>query len=93
MIEELRKEIDVLDDEIVQLFCRRLSLCKQIGEIKAKNGITVADFDRENAVLCRLTASLDDENAAAVKKLYAEIFNVTKSLQQKIVSESGEGNE
>ncbi len=87
MIEEIRKKIDSLDDEIVQLFCRRLDLCKQIGIEKAKNGITVVDLDRENAVLRRLTASLESEKASAVQALYTEIFNITKNLQRNVAAE------
>lgn len=83
MIEEFRKEIDSLDEELVSLFCRRLDLCKRIGKEKTKKCLVVADFARENDILCRLTARLDDEKAQAVQQLYSEIFKISKNLQQR----------
>ncbi len=83
MIEEIRKNIDSLDDELVALFCRRLDLCKTIGKEKTEKCLSVADFERENAILCRLTANLDDEKAQAVQRLYSEIFKISKQLQQR----------
>lgn len=53
-IEELRKEIDKVDEKIVNLLVRRDALVKEIAQIKKKDGITVKDQDRENEIIVRM---------------------------------------
>ena len=39
---ELRNQIDGIDDQLVQLFCRRMELCAQVAEYKKANGLPVS---------------------------------------------------
>jgi monofunctional chorismate mutase len=50
-LENLRKEIDVIDNEIVKLFAKRLEVVKQIGVYKKENKIDVVDNKRFQKVL------------------------------------------
>lgn len=80
-IEDLREQIDLLDDKIVELFLKRLELCKKIGVKKSELGVSVTSESREAAVLKRLTDRLSVENKRYVEKLYAQIFSLSKDLQ------------
>src|SRR5690606_31054247 len=55
-LKELRDEIARTDDELVRLLARRLSLAKEIGEIKTRLGIPVLDPAREAEVVRRAAA-------------------------------------
>ena len=46
-VEKLRKEIDEVDEEIVQLIHRRLEIAKKIGLAKRKIGAPIRDLARE----------------------------------------------
>ncbi|MEJ2166717.1 MAG: chorismate mutase [Desulfobacterales bacterium] len=50
----LRRAIDEIDEKIMDLINRRLLLARQIGNIKKKGGIQIADHQREKEILDRL---------------------------------------
>ena len=43
-LEELRGQLDVVDDQIVKLYEERMKICEQVGEYKVEAGRKV--FDR-----------------------------------------------
>lgn len=71
----LRHEIDVLDDQLLALFERRLALAARVGQAKdAPAGPHVKlRPDREQAVLDRVLAQARPDNAEAVSALWREI--------------------
>ncbi len=87
-IEDLREQIDVLDDKIVELFLKRLELCKKIGVKKSELGVPVVSEEREAFVLKRLTDRLSGENKQYVEELYKQIFALSKDLQAKDLTSS-----
>ncbi|HPI98537.1 MAG TPA: chorismate mutase, partial [Synergistales bacterium] len=52
LLEELRKEIDFVDDAILDLLRKRMDIAEQIGQ--AKGGDPVLDPVREKEVILRL---------------------------------------
>ena len=46
-LEEMRKELDVIDDQITTLYERRMKVCEGVAEYKIKNGRKVFDKTRE----------------------------------------------
>jgi chorismate mutase len=53
-IENLREQIDNLDEEMISLIANRMKIAKEIGEIKKKGQITVLQSTRYNEILTRL---------------------------------------
>ena len=53
-IPDLRKQIDALDDQILELVNQRLSAARAIGRIKRKTGVAVVDGRRETEIYSRL---------------------------------------
>ena len=72
---ELRKDIDKLDDEIVELLRKRIEIVKKIGEIKKEKGIPMRDKQREAEIIERL--KLDKDFAA---RLYNVIFEYSEDI-------------
>jgi len=56
-IESLRRRIDEIDDQILELINRRLLAARQIGEVKNRSGTAVVDSRRESQVYQRLSLS------------------------------------
>lgn len=69
----LRKKIDTVDEKIVLLLKERMDLCKNIGTVKAKNGLSVKDHRREDEVYLHVMAKalesgLDPQKIEAIFK-------------------------
>ncbi|HAH19000.1 MAG TPA: bifunctional chorismate mutase/prephenate dehydratase, partial [Eubacterium sp.] len=47
-LKDIRSEIDVIDKELVDLFEKRMKLCRDVAEFKFKTGKAVLDREREN---------------------------------------------
>ncbi len=81
-ISQLREEIDAIDDEILGLINRRLTLAQEIGRAKARKGSQVIDKAREIRILNRLSGRNAGPLADyAVKQIFAQIMAASKDLQ------------
>ena len=47
-LEELRVQLDGIDNEIARLFEERMKVCGEVGEYKIQSGKKVLDRQREN---------------------------------------------
>ena len=83
-IKDLRKEIDVIDDEMIPLFERRMNVAKQVAEYKRANGETVLQTGREKEVLSRAVDRLSNKGYSneAVDFMTA-IMDLSKEVQLK----------
>lgn len=81
-IDELRNEIDEIDDGLVSLFLQRLAVVKEVGEAKKTLSLSVEDKDRENAVIERLTVNKTDEEKKRITELYNKIFDISKETEK-----------
>ena len=81
-IDELRSEIDEIDDGLVSLFLQRLAVVKEVGEAKKTLSLSVEDKDRENAVIERLSANKTDEEKKKITELYNKIFDISKETEK-----------
>ena len=50
-LEELRKQIDTLDEELVRLLASRMSIAEKIGEYKEENDIAILQLKRWREIL------------------------------------------
>lgn len=80
-LQELREEIDKLDDEIVALLEKRVQIAKQIGEIKTRLNQEVYNPKREEEILKRLQ-SISSLSPHQINMIYQSIFTLTKVLQE-----------
>lgn len=81
-LEELRKKLDAVDDEIAALFLRRMKLVGQVAEYKSKNAVNVEDKNRENEIKKRISSLADGDMKKYVTELYDAIFRLSKDYQQ-----------
>lgn len=52
---ELRRRIDSLDEELVELLSKRMSVCREVGHFKAEHSLPVIQTDRYNDLMqCRV---------------------------------------
>ena len=83
-LEELRTQIDTLDDRLLRLLTERAQLALQVGQVKKRDGKRVFDPERERAVLKRMIdANRGPLPAGAVKKIFHEIVRQHRRLAQR----------
>ena len=68
-LEDLRKKIDVLDVQLVQLLHERLSVVEEIGILKKELGLNPLDAKRWNHVVSK---SLDQAESLGLKKEFVK---------------------
>ncbi|WP_445397189.1 bifunctional chorismate mutase/prephenate dehydrogenase [Zobellella sp. An-6] len=58
-LQVLRDQIDEVDQQLVELFARRLKLVAGVGEVKSRQGVPIYAPDREAAMLARRRAEAE----------------------------------
>ena len=83
-INSLRKKIDELDDQMIDLVVQRLAIAKEIGDIKETNGIEVIDPNRESQIINRITEKLAGTlEKKDITAIFDPIYSISKRLQKK----------
>lgn len=85
-INDLRSQIDELDNEIVTMFLKRLSLCEDVGKYKLKNGLPILDTRREEELLEAKTKGFSGQDKKDIIKLFTTIMDISKNRQQRLSS-------
>ncbi len=77
-IDSLRRDVDLLDDEIARLLCRRFELAKTIVAEKRLRGFAVEDRSREEEIIHRITANHSEHCAKMLSDVFATLFAQVK---------------
>lgn len=80
-LENLRNEIDKVDDELFELFKKRMDLSRDIARTKESEGVGITNRIREREILTRM-AKKDPELKTYTRLLYNTLFSASKSLQR-----------
>jgi chorismate mutase/prephenate dehydratase len=81
-LESNRKKIDEIDQEIVKLLDRRVSVCKEIGQKKVHHQVSIFDSAREKVVLEKVASAAHQAPADDVKSIYREIISMCRNVQR-----------
>ncbi|MCX6798793.1 MAG: prephenate dehydratase [Candidatus Diapherotrites archaeon] len=84
-VEELRKKIDAVDDEILALLQKRLALARQVGKEKGEKGRPVFVPSRESTVLNRLLAEKKSLPADSARAVFSEIISMCRSAEKPLL--------
>ena len=83
-LQDLRKEIDHIDDQIVALFCQRMEVSAQIGQYKKEHNLPVFVPAREQEKLLDVASKASPGMEQAVQSLYSRIFELSRGLQDEV---------
>ena len=84
-LNEIRKEIDAIDSEIVELYKKRVTLSANVAEYKRANNMPVLDSSRERALLNKVSELSGEEFEEYTRTLYSTILDLSRSYQHKIL--------
>jgi len=80
-LNEIRREIDAIDEQLVRLFCQRMDCSRRVAEYKKANGLPVYVPAREQAILEKLEQAAGSDFGPSVRALYGHIFEISRAYQ------------
>lgn len=82
-IEELRKEIDRIDDSLLALLLQRKSIVEQIGKLKKINKLNIFDKNREQQILKKIEDFSKKHNISNddLSDIFKKIMDYSKKVQ------------
>ena len=89
-LNDYRKEIDSIDDQMIALFARRMNIAAKIAEYKKANGLRVLDARREKEKLRDIMEKTPDGLREYMSSLYSLMFELSRSHQGRLLGAAGE---
>lgn len=91
-LNEIRKQIDVTDQEMVRLFEKRMQLTQKVADYKIASGKPVFDRERELSKLKTLGDMASSEfNRKGIQELFQQIMCISRKRQYQLLAENGKG--
>ena len=84
-IEDWRKRIDTLEDQILALLNERARYAAEIGRIKRQKNLPVLDANREQEILQRIASNNQGPmSAQAIQNIFSVIMAETRRLEAEL---------
>ncbi len=81
-LSQVREEIDTIDQQLVNLFLKRMDLAAEVAIAKKELGAAVTDPAREREILYKVSEAAGAENEVAIRQLFETLFAVSKARQR-----------
>ena len=85
-LQDYRKQIDLIDDELLALFRDRMGIANQIAHYKKANGLPVYDADREREKLDAIGGKAGDELRPYSDILFETLFALSRDYQETVIN-------
>ena len=86
-LQDYRKEIDAIDDEMVRLFSKRMDVAARIADYKKAENLPIFVPAREREKLTDVAQKAGPEMANYTRVLYSMLFELSRSYQSKRTSQ------
>lgn len=86
-LQTLRRDIDAIDRQLVELFRQRMDVTRKVGEYKRSQGVPVLDQERERQVLQNKGELAGEELRPAVVTLYQTIMALSRRQQRDLMGQ------
>lgn len=80
----LRKEIDDIDEQLIPLLLKRMSISEQVAKYKVERGIPVLNSEREQQILNNV-AEKCGKQGDTIKTVFSATMDASRALQHKII--------
>jgi len=82
-LEELRKEIESIDDQMRDLFLKRMDISKKIGQYKKEHGLPILDLKREEELIKKYTMRLNEKSLVhSYEQFLIHLMKLSKDIQK-----------
>ena len=85
---ETRDKIDEVDNQIIQLYLKRMKLCEDVVKYKIENNRQIFDKERENRKIEKAVSMVDREfDKRAISEIFEQLMSISRKMQYRIMSE------
>ena len=84
-LSEIRAKIDVVDDQLLDLFLQRMALAEEVGRYKDEHHLPILNKTREREVLAKVTERSGEQERYAYH-LFSTLFELARSRQAEMLS-------
>lgn len=85
-LDDARKEINLVDEEMVKLFERRMQAVQMVAEYKKENHLPVLDASREQCIIDKNVSMLTNKNLEEYYRIFFEgVLNSSKEYQKDLI--------
>jgi len=82
-IDDIRTEIDQIDNELLAIFNRRAELALAIGHLKKELGLPIYDPNREKRIFSKMeTLNPGPLDNNAIKRLFERVIDESRTLER-----------
>lgn len=86
-LEALRREIDSIDQQILELIRARVGVVLAVGELKRRKGLDIYDPVRERMMLDTLSANAHPPlDSATVRRIFERLIDESRKIEQRIMT-------
>lgn len=85
-IRESRAEIDALNRELVEKFCRRMDVAAHVADYKREHGLPVYDRTREREILADMAELAGQEYRYYAKVFFTVMMDLSKARQSSLLA-------
>jgi chorismate mutase len=83
-LEALRRDIDAIDDRILELVAERVRKVLEVGKYKRQAGLAIYDPERERRMLERLSAAAPHPlERDTVRRIFERLVDESRTLEQR----------
>ena len=76
-LEDIRRQIDEIDDKLLELFCRRMDAVKGVAAFKIENGMPVFRPEREKMILERVESDAGADMGAYARDFFSNVMRIS----------------
>src|SRR6266851_4872257 len=93
-LDELREDIDRVDEVLVRLLNERARVAVEIGRVKKEKGIEIYQPEREKQVLAHVrgVASEGPLGPDAIARLFERIIDEARRLERRVIHDDAESS-
>jgi chorismate mutase len=77
-LENLRTEIDKIDQQLIALVDQRIAVAKQIQQYKKSTGLSTEDLNREHLIIKNLCERYPKVPQETIRSIYQSLFDSSK---------------
>ena len=81
-LDELREQINRIDEQIMDLYQQRMAVVRDIGAFKRENGLPLCDPTREHAKIAEAMDAVPDDLREHAASLMSLLMETSRALQR-----------
>ena len=85
-LNDLRGQIDALDQQLLALFEQRMEIAARIGQYKKSQNLPVLNAAREQQIIAKIHAAAQPELADYAADFFTSLFKISRAYQETILS-------